>query len=264
MKITEIPKELVNLKSLKYHNPPNLVTLDISYATIQYIPSTLVNLEKLECDHCLNLKEIPKELVNLKHLNCYNCPLITHIPKELVKLRYLNCFDCPLITHIPKELVNLEILHCPPNIKEIPKEFVNLTGLYCDICHLLSQKGIPKELVKLKTLFCRDCPLITHIHSSFINLYNVRCGGCPNLIYVPSTVSYVDASWEGPIYLGVSNYKRDIIESNYIKYYKEGCKKLHDTIFEELIQRTWHPSRMIDWCWDEDEKKFMSLLFTSS
>jgi hypothetical protein len=41
-------------------------------------------------------------------------------------------------------------------------------------------------------------------------------------------------------------------------YRREGCKKLVSTIFEELIQRTWEPKRARDWCWDEDEKKFMS------
>ena len=26
-------------------------------------------------------------------------------------------------------------------------------------------------------------------------------------------------------------------------------------IEEELIQKTWHPSRFQDWCWDEEQKK---------
>jgi hypothetical protein len=25
-------------------------------------------------------------------------------------------------------------------------------------------------------------------------------------------------------------------------------------IKEELMERTWHPSRYMEWCWDEDEK----------
>jgi hypothetical protein len=49
-----------------------------------------------------------------------------------------------------------------------------------------------------------------------------------------------------------------IIDTNYQQYRKEGCKKLVHSILEELIQRTWEPKRAMDWCWDEEEKKFMS------
>ena len=29
-------------------------------------------------------------------------------------------------------------------------------------------------------------------------------------------------------------------------------------ILKELIEKTWHPDRHIDWCLDEDDKKFIN------
>jgi hypothetical protein len=72
-----------------------------------------------------------------------------------------------------------------------------------------------------------------------------------NLIYCPEPPIYYQSTF-------AYENRLKMIEDNYVNYRKKGCKKLHDTIFEELIQRTWHPSRVIDWCWDEDEKKFMN------
>jgi hypothetical protein len=47
------------------------------------------------------------------------------------------------------------------------------------------------------------------------------------------------------------------IETNYQNYRKESCKNLVNIILEELIARTWEPKRAMNWCWDEEEKKFM-------
>jgi hypothetical protein len=51
---------------------------------------------------------------------------------------------------------------------------------------------------------------------------------------------------------------KQIVDINYQKYRKEGCSMLTNIILEELIARTWHPDRIRDWCWDEEEKKFMN------
>jgi hypothetical protein len=152
--------------------------------------------------------------------------LITDIPDTLVNLTHIICSDCS-ITHIPHTLINLRKLRfwgCP-NITEIPKELVNLTKLDCLYCKNI--KEIPIELVKLEKLNCRNCP---------------------NLTFAP---------------LELINSKKTLstIDRNYQKYRREGCKKLVDTILEELIQRTWEPKRAIKWCWDEEEKKFMGGYF---
>jgi hypothetical protein len=52
-----------------------------------------------------------------------------------------------------------------------------------------------------------------------------------------------------------------MIEGNYQRYRKQHCSILINTILEELIQRTWEPKRAMNWCWDEEEKKFMGDIF---
>jgi hypothetical protein len=69
--------------------------------------------------------------------------------------------------------------------------------------------------------------------------------GCPNLTFVSS-------------YDCVKLGSLETIEANYQKYRKKACKKFLDTIFEELVTITWEPTRAKNWCWDEDEKKFMN------
>ena len=31
-------------------------------------------------------------------------------------------------------------------------------------------------------------------------------------------------------------------------------------VYEDLIKQTWHPSRIINWCWDTDEVKWFKSL----
>jgi hypothetical protein len=73
----------------------------------------------------------------------------------------------------------------------------------------------------------------------------LSCDNCPNLI-------------DAPLHL-LSNDLKIMIEENYQRYRKQQCSIMTNTILEELIAHTWHPNRVIDWCWDEEEKKFMSL-----
>jgi hypothetical protein len=190
--------------------------------------SLLVDRKKIYCYNCPNLKEIPKELVNLKDLCCINCPNLKEIPNDLVNLEHFVLYNCPQLEKLPTGMINLErlwIQDCP--ITYIPKEYNKLTLLECWRCPNLVD--IPN--CSLKTLSCRDCPILTFAPTQLIN--------------TPSQIHQIE-----------------IVDNNYQRYRKEGCKKLVDTIFEELIQRTWEPKRAIEWCWDDEEKKFMSNYIT--
>jgi hypothetical protein len=232
--LKEIPKELVKLQALWCF-----------LINISEIPKELVNLVELNCSICFNLKEIPKELVNLMSLNCFRCTLLKEIPKELVNLKLLNCVES-MVKNIPRELVNLIHLWCDcTNIEYIPKELTKLSTLCISNC--LNIKEIPKELINLVELNCDNCPNIVEIHN-FKNLKLIACYNCPKLTFAPT-------------HLIKNQVILNIIESNYQKYRKEACKKLVFTILEELIQKTWEPKRARDWCWDEEEKKFMNGMF---
>jgi hypothetical protein len=73
----------------------------------------------------------------------------------------------------------------------------------------------------------------------------VYCTNSPNLIDMPPHLLRGD--------------NKLMIEKNYQRYCKHQCSKLISIILEELIQRNWEPKRAIEWCWDEEEKRFMSL-----
>jgi hypothetical protein len=90
-----------------------------------------------------------------------------------------------------------------------------------------------------------DCPNIKYI-PNFKNLEWIGCSNCPKLTFAPTHLLKND---QETLY---------IIENNYQKYRKEGCKQLVNTILEELIARTWEPIRAMKWCWDDEEKRFMS------
>jgi hypothetical protein len=77
-------------------------------------------------------------------------------------------------------------------------------------------------------------------------LEDIEFHNCPNLICIPEYLINEDYRYNNEIY------------TNYAKCAREQCSKMVFTILEELIARTWHPSRVVDWCWDEDEKRFMN------
>ncbi len=241
------------------------------------IPKELVNLKKLTCVNCWNLNFIPKEIIRLEELYVINSPYLQGIPKELVNLKKLTCVNCWRLTEIPKELVKLTELICKycGNLKVIPKELVNLVVLYCQECPNLLR--IPKEFTKLETLILQTCDLITHIPRAICvdndNLKVFTVINNPSLTVIPYdenkpyAVKY-DIHFHNnqnvifaPVYSMRYMEDRKQVELNYqryLQYSKEQCAKMVSTILEELIAKTWHPSRMVDWCWDEEEKKFMS------
>ena len=45
-----------------------------------------------------------------------------------------------------------------------------------------------------------------------------------------------------------------IFKNSFEKNIKELKKLRLEIIEEELIQKTWHPSRFQIWCWDEDQR----------
>jgi Leucine-rich repeat (LRR) protein len=202
----------------------------------------LIHRTELDLIGCDNVTAIPKELVNLVSLACQFCVGIREIPKELVNLKFLYC-NSTNISEIPKELVNLERLSCAnTKVKEIPKELVNLVFLRIDYNDI---KHIPKHLTKLETLCCSKCSIISI--PNFEKL-KILCADSPNLTFAPTHA--IDD-------FGDKNVINQI-ETNYLNYRKDGCKKLVSIILEELIQRTWEPKRAIEWCWDEEEKRFMN------
>jgi len=49
------------------------------------------------------------------------------------------------------------------------------------------------------------------------------------------------------------------IDNAYENWCKDQCEKMLNNILEELIEKTWHPSRYIDWCLDNEDKSMLGL-----
>lgn len=154
--VEEIP-EIVGLKEIVCHN-----------SKIKNIPSSLVNLVKLDVSNCRSLKVIPDTFTNLEYLNCSNTS-IKVIPKVFTKLKHLIC-ESTMVKKISSKFINLETLNCSDsyvdfipdtlvNIKYldisktevcyVPEEFKNIE--YID-CRYSSVEEVPYD--SLKTLFC--------------------------------------------------------------------------------------------------------------
>jgi hypothetical protein len=231
----------------------------------------MINLWSLVCKDAFYIKEIPKEFVNLRKLVISSSRNITYIPKEFVKLEYLDCESCIDIQEIPKEFINLRILNCSRTaITSIPNKLEYLRSLKCIGCENLSK--IPNELKNLTMLECRYCPKITHIPYGLSNLKKLDCVECVNMHDIASIKGLKNIFCIGctklvfsPDFITCDRYNRyhtekhaRNVENNYRNYLQEGCKKLVNSILEELVQKTWEPKRVMEWCWDEEEKKFMN------
>ena len=147
-------------------------------------------------------------------------------------LKALDCSNCPLLTTLP----------------ELPQ---SLAHLVCYNCPLLTT--LPELQQSLEGLLCSNCPLLTTIPELPQSLTWLDCDNCPNLIFIPeSALKYI------------SSELLETINSNYLKWRQEQALNLFSSktglLYEDLIRKTWHPDRVVDWCWDTEEVKWFKLL----
>ena len=116
----------VNLSRLPRCNNLKVLHINLSNLTELSI-NPKVQLNKLFCHHCKNLKSIPKDLNDsLEVLHLIDCTKITSLPDHLINLTILSTFNTH-IADIPKTFVNLHKLSVSKQlITSIPKELVNL------------------------------------------------------------------------------------------------------------------------------------------
>jgi len=80
-----------------------------------------------------------------------------------------------------------------------------------------------------------------------------------NLEFIQENEEFLDC-FELLSYNSLHYYKK--LKENETLHYYESLWSLCETNFkiyeEELIQKTWHPSRFMDWCLNNDEKEDVS------
>ncbi len=146
-KLTSLPKDLTNLKTLYCHNNNKLISL----------PNDFTKLVILNCSRN-KLTSLPNNLTKLKILSCWNNKL-TSLPNNLTKLEYSDCSDNEL-TSLPNNLTNLKTLSCSRNkLTSLPNNLTNIKELYCSNNQLTS---LPNDLTNLETLYCWNNQLFSN------------------------------------------------------------------------------------------------------
>ena len=131
---------------------------------IEYI----INIKKIHCFDCKNVKYIPKELIQLEVLYCNNTDII-EIPKELISLKKLNVNECK-IKNIPSTLVNLEILYCNDTlIENIPDNLSKLKQLHCERSNI---KYINNDYID--TINVIDCIDLMAINTKYRRIFGLE------------------------------------------------------------------------------------------
>jgi len=198
--------------------PMNLITLDISCSSVQYLPDFLPNtLETLVCSECKYLEKLPVTLpLCLKNLNINFCRKLTFLPKLPEILENLHCIGTNISTlpKLPNSLLSLEI---DGEISEIPYFPRNLQIFKC-ACENMIKIPSPPDSLRILDIFNSGIIDIPKLHPNTI----LTAKYCKMLMRVPKESQ--------------SNiYKCDIISHSYVRF---EIRKIIKEIREEK-QKVW-------------------------
>ena len=95
-----------------------------------------------------------------------------------------------------------------------------------------------------KRVMVKECPwkYISFARKFFL----VKC----NQLHIQH-ITHIRDFDEIPGLPNIEHYVCECIED----WKKQRCQQMVDTILEDLIAKTWHPSRHVDWCLDHEEKE---------
>lgn len=199
----------------------NLRILECSGSNIEYIPDTLIHLERLYCSDNHQLKHVPS-LKNLRILFCDGCPLLIKLEK-LPKLEKLNCTNCLNLEEIgPMPLLRFMDCSRNPQLFNISDQY-SLEYLICERCYILDLEkskmpnlinircvasfklNLPPNLPKLEVLICDFARNIKLNHYKSLQL--ISSLGCPYFSFQVNKIQTV---------LNMSSYKQWCNKTNYI------------------------------------------------
>ncbi len=248
--LTTLPEISVDKKILAIYNnevplrlyvPDHIIELCLEFCHevyIEYLPATLQKIQ-FNNIHITSLPPLPTGLkvLILNELKMLHTP-ITSLPDSLQHLRIQRCSMNITIPSLPN-LTHLNILHCPhlQQIKEFSDTLKNLViSGETECTYLPALPNITHLILSSSTLL--------HLPRLPESLVYINCYKLKN---VP-----IKNEWE-PIadYVVRWNANIDRIEN---ELERTRCIQRCAAVKEALIARTWAMERLIDWCFDEEEK----------
>lgn len=195
----------------------------------------------------LPITELPPIPDGIVSLNCSACYRLMSLPETLPDSIERLCINNTNIKTLPKKLPNsLVDLWCAKSQLECLPETLPDSIVYID-CSYTNITKLPEHLpASLESLFCRYSKLSSLPQTFPQLLWEFYCYGtflppCPEShIILPQTyLHYVNEYTKRKIHLysefaAIHEKKRCV----------DRCKRFK----QELIEFTWHPSRIIDWC----------------
>ena len=270
--------------------PLYLTNLEISRCNIKILPDFPITLEHLYISGCYKLESLPNLPQSLKTITISSCRNLRTLPELPQSLKELKIYDWHIklyenediysfgLTSLPELPQSLELFvgTCMHKITSLPDLPQSLKRLDCNGCSKLTLlPDLPQSLNSLDCGHCNNLLCISKIPTSLKYIYS---NYCKSLMYISS--NYVNIPLMPYIQMYIHNcfslnyvpdnfYKnndksREYIEANYCKWRKEQTlywfSSTRGVVYEELIRKTWHPSRIIDWCWDTEEVKWFKSL----
>lgn len=203
---------LINTKSLpkSFGSLLNMEALDLSKSSLENIPISISNLEKLKnlsLRGCSLLRILPdsfSKLEFLTHLDLSDCCSLQLLPESfgnLSRLCFLHLSGCSELQKLPesiidlKHLVHLDLSGCS-SLKVLPELFGSLSSLQLLFLSGCSElKRLPESLGTiegLQNLNLSDCRSLQELPVSFGNfckLKSLNLSGCYELTNLPGSFS---------------------------------------------------------------------------
>ena len=244
---------LENLTNLNYTNqscelpelPPNLKELHCSYCKFTRLPVLPTKLNMLFCFDC-KLEALPELPSSLQYLRIHNNPIKT-LPALPVGLKCLDIQGCGL-THLPRSL--------PKQLDELDVRDNNLTSIP-DLPNTVDFLNICDNPIDYYPYIYRANVRVYYDLNELSQAFKYSAFVL-NGVKVFTPLHLLERSDEDQ---GIHMYMSDMFDDDdanesllrrlHVMCEIQNqvlCRAFIKTIKEELMMRTWHPSRIEEWC----------------
>ena len=242
-------------------------TIENDISTSISIPE---NCEKFDISNCPNLTSLPPLPETLRSLSIHNCPMLTSLPNFPQSIIELYIYNTP-ITILPCESFHVKYIGLSETKIQVLPTFLEWPHIELDenpfnlfygyftkggFCPCRIHDYDPNQIED----FLEDYTPISKVVRKMLH------EGIPfdTILKDFHTLNYYNFSYnhkkiihklfeEGYSFTAIKQSEKDLqglLEQSRKEKAIASCKAFK----EDLMIKTWHPKRVIEWCWDEEEK----------